>query len=125
MVRRLSLSKLYPWHFHPQSAAWGIKEYPGIFVQRFQLHHHERVEHPWNAFADCSEMALRHPMWQKARGEMSVRDFGKQQGWVFDALDPLEHQWFASRRETLQALQMALIVWESSQEASGSHLLRS
>ena len=117
------MSKLYPWHGHPQSAAWGIREYPGIFVQRFQLHHNDRVDRPWNAFADCSGMALSHPMWAKARGELTIWEFSKQLDWVWDAIDPLEDQWFASRREALQALQMALLVWETTHGTQNSRLV--
>jgi len=112
-MQSLHISKLYPWHYHPQSAAWGIKEYPGLFVQRFQLHHHDRVDYPWNAFGDCSGMALSHPMWARARGDLSIAEFGNQLDWIWDAIEPLENKWFQSRRDALQALQITIWTWES------------
>ena len=124
MAKSLSMSKLFEWHYHPLSCAWGIKEYPGLFVERFQLHHQGRVDFPWNAFADCSGIALSHPMWAKARGNLSIWEFSARQEWVFDAIDPLENQYFASRRETLRALEMALLVWESTHGPHHWHALR-
>lgn len=114
----LTIRKLSPFRLHPQSATWGIVEYPGIFLERFQLHYpgQDRVDFPWNAFADCSELILSHLVWQAQRAGRSIAQFAKDQDWIFDALDPLYGQTFKSRWEALQGLQGALAAWQGREE---------